>query len=120
MQAQVHVHTHTLTHTHTHTRTCMYSSHMIMYVICIKQTNQIKQHTHTYTHIAVKGNENQHSAVEISQDHKAWKEYSISKSNYLVQPSIVRPTPNKSYLVAFFRDRRAVYIYTSTSTDEGG
>ena len=57
--------------------------------------------------------------MEISEDHTTWKEYDVKDSNYLVQPSVIRPSPSKSLLTAFFRDRRAEHIYTATSTDEG-
>ena len=57
--------------------------------------------------------------MEISRNHQSWNNYSVGGSNYLVQPSVIRPTPGKSYLLAYFRDRRAEYIYSSVSTDEG-
>lgn len=77
-----------------------------------------RQSSYTQTH-TVEGDKNQYSALKISKDHIDWDEYEIKKSNYLVQPSIVRPTSGKSYLVAFFRDRRAEHVYTASSTDEG-
>lgn len=67
----------------------------------------------------MEGDENQYSAVKLSADHTTWKGYPIAKSNYLVQPSIVRPVPNRHYMRAFFRDRRAKNIYSASSTDEG-
>ena len=65
------------------------------------------------------GDKNQYSAIEISQDHTTWKGYSIKDSNYLVQPSVIQPKPGEEHLVAYFRDRRAGYVYVSTSDDEG-
>lgn len=65
------------------------------------------------------GDENQYSAMKLSSDHINWKGYDIAKSNYLVQPSVVRPVPNRHYIKAFFRDRRAENIYSASSTDEG-
>ena len=67
----------------------------------------------------VSGDSNQFSAMELSQDHTYWTEYEIKNSNFLVQPSVIRPTPSKSFLRAFFRDRRAEHIYSATSSDEG-
>ena len=57
--------------------------------------------------------------MEISDDHKSWKPYAVNHSNYLVQPTVIRPTPGISYLLAFFRDRRAQNIYSASSLDEG-
>lgn len=57
--------------------------------------------------------------MELSSDHTNWKAYKVEDSNYLVQPSVIRPSPNKSFLRSYFRDRRAEHIYSSTSTDEG-
>lgn len=65
------------------------------------------------------GDENQYSAMKISRDHQSWKGYTVKRSNYLVQPSVIRPKPSISNLVAYFRDRRAGHIYSSTSGDEG-
>ena len=67
----------------------------------------------------VHGDNNQHSAMEVSKDHTTWKQYDVEDSNYLVQPSVIRPVQTESLLRAFFRDRRAENIYTATSTDEG-
>lgn len=55
---------------------------------------------------AVEGDENEVSGMEISKTHSTWDYYEVQGSNYLVQPSVIRPTPGKSYLLAFFRDRR--------------
>lgn len=68
---------------------------------------------------SVAGDKNQHSAIEISQDHATWKPYSVKDSNYLVQPSVIRPKPGEKHLLAYFRDRRAGNVYFSTSDDEG-
>ncbi len=69
----------------------------------------------------VSGDNNQFSAMELSQveDHTFWTEYDVKNSHYLVQPSVIRPTPSKSLLRAFFRDRRAEHIYSAISFDEG-
>ena len=67
----------------------------------------------------VSGDNNQFSAMELSQDHTSWTEHDIKKSNFLVQPSVIRPTLSKSFLRAFFRDRRAQHIYSAISSDEG-
>ena len=74
---------------------------------------------HGLLYSLVHGDDSQHSAMELSQDHTTWKAYDVKESNYLVQPSVIRPHPSKSYLKAFFRDRRAQHIYTASSTDEG-
>lgn len=77
-------------------------------------------HTCTHlTHITVDGSKNQYSAMKLSSDHTNWKGYTVEKSNYLIQPTVVRPVPNRHYIRAFFRDRRAQHIYTASSTDEG-
>ena len=68
----------------------------------------------------VEGSENQYSAMEISSDHKTWRSYKVNSSNYLVQPSVIRPMPGKPGLLAFFRDCRAEHNYLlGHSTDEG-
>lgn len=72
--------------------------------------------------IAVDGDKNQFSAMKVNQDHQvmqSWKEYDVKESNYLVQPSVIRPQPGVSFLKAFFRDRRAEHIYSANSSDEG-
>ena len=48
-----------------------------------------------------------------------WREVDMTASSYLVQPSLVRLQPGQPALRAFFRDRRAAFIYTSTSPDDG-
>ncbi len=57
--------------------------------------------------------------MKLSSDHTDWVGYKVDDSNYLVQPSVIRPTPKQSYLLSYFRDRRAEHIYSSSSTDEG-
>lgn len=68
---------------------------------------------------AVDGSENQYSAMKISQDHVNWKGYPVAHSNYLVQPTVIRPVPDRHYLRAFFRDRKAEHVYSASSTNEG-
>ncbi len=68
---------------------------------------------------AVSGDDNQYSAMKLSSDHTNWKGYKVEDSNNLVQPSVIRPTPNKASLLSYFRDRRSEHIYASSSTDEG-
>jgi predicted neuraminidase len=48
-----------------------------------------------------------------------WTESGFKNSSYLVQPSIIRLVPGQPALRAYFRDRRAMWIYTSTSADDG-
>lgn len=57
--------------------------------------------------------------MKLSRDHVTWVGYKVDDSNFLVQPSVIRPTPGKQFLRAYFRDRRAQHIYSSTSVDEG-
>ncbi len=57
--------------------------------------------------------------MKLSSDHINWKGYPVTHSNYLVQPTVVRPVPNKQNILAFFRDRRAEHIYSASSNDEG-
>ena len=53
-------------------------------------------------------------------DSNAWKSGSFGKNcTYRVQPSVVRPKEGNPTLLAFYRDRKAEYIYTSTSKDDG-
>ena len=67
----------------------------------------------------VEGSENQYSAIEMTKDLTQWQEYSMKDSNYLVQPSVIRPVANESFLMSFFRDRRHEHIYSATSEDDG-
>jgi predicted neuraminidase len=67
----------------------------------------------------VDGDENQYSAMKLTSDLTNWTQSNVTHSNYLVQPSVVRTVPNKEYILAFFRDRRAEHIYSASSTDEG-
>jgi len=72
-------------------------------------------------YFAVAKDADQISALEVSHDHgNTWTEQDIKGSNYLVQPSVVQigQTENNN-LKAFFRDRRAQFIYTASSHDEG-
>jgi len=52
------------------------------------------------------------------KDPKAWSVVNVTGSGNLVQPSVVRLADGKT-LRCFFRDRRAEWIYTSTSSTEG-
>ena len=61
----------------------------------------------------------QHSILHVSEDHKTWDELEYEDSEYLVQPSVIRPRGGVKYLITYFRDRRAEWIYQATSTDEG-
>ena len=56
----------------------------------------------------------------ITSDQETWWAFPIPHSNYLIQPSIIRPHPSNPFLLAFLRDRRAQHIYTTNSTDDGG
>ncbi|SDI79832.1 Predicted neuraminidase (sialidase) [Alteribacillus bidgolensis] len=61
---------------------------------------------------------NDFSVVKISSDNgKTWTEHEVEKSKGLVHMSIVRLADDN--LVAFFRSRKADYIYRSTSSDYG-
>ena len=62
---------------------------------------------------------NQYSAMLITSDQVNWDTYPVQGSNYLVQPSVIRPQFNQPTLLAFFRDKRQEYIYNSTSYDDG-
>ena len=63
--------------------------------------------------------EDQFSTVMISWDQQTWVSHPIPHSNYLIQPSIIRPLFTQFLLRAFLRDRCSQHIYTSTSTDDG-
>lgn len=69
--------------------------------------------------LLVERDSDEYSAVKISSEWPTWEQYNITGSNYLVQPSVVRPVEGKSFLIAYMRDRRAMYIYNSTSSDDG-
>ena len=43
----------------------------------------------------------------------------MKKSNYLVQPSVIRLISLQPKLRVYYRDRRAQFIYTATSEDDG-
>ena len=65
------------------------------------------------------GSENQYSSMKISTNHKDWVGFPIKDSNYLVQPSVIRPVNATKHLLAYFRDRRHENIYAAESLDEG-
>lgn len=67
----------------------------------------------------VEGDSNEYSAMQISPEWPNWEKYNITGSNYLVQPSVVRLVEDEPHLIAYMRDRRAVNIYKSTSSDDG-
>ena len=48
-----------------------------------------------------------------------WDEVEYTDSLDLIQPSVIRPKPGAEYLITYFRDRKAEWIYQATSTDEG-
>lgn len=68
---------------------------------------------------AVEGDRNEYSAMKISAEWPTWVQYNITGSNYLVQPSVIRPVEGEPHLIAYMRDRRAMNIYKSTSSDDG-
>lgn len=67
----------------------------------------------------VEGDVNEYSAMKISSNQHTWLQYNMTGSNYLIQPSVIRPEEGRPYLIAYMRDRRAKYIYKSTSSDDG-
>lgn len=73
----------------------------------------------TFFRIIVAGDEHEYSAVKVTKDHTTWQEYIMKDSNYLVQPSIIRPVMNDSSLTAYFRDKRSSHVYCATSRDDG-
>lgn len=46
-------------------------------------------------------------------------ELEYKDSGHLVQPSVIRPKTGVKYLITYFRDRTAEWIYEATSTDDG-
>lgn len=48
-----------------------------------------------------------------------WSSIRFNRSSYLVQPSVIRLTPGEPALRVYYRDRRAEWIYTATSPDDG-
>lgn len=49
-----------------------------------------------------------------------WIMYNVKDSDHLVQPTVIRENSGiRDRLRAWFRDRRAMYMYTSTSNDDG-
>ncbi|XP_013386853.1 uncharacterized protein LOC106156237 isoform X2 [Lingula anatina] len=74
------------------------------------------------TYFAGGSSKDQHSILMENAKHdpySSWVGHAFPKSDYLVQPSVVRPVPGKPNLVVFFRDRRAGNIYRATSPDDG-
>ncbi|XP_061179561.1 uncharacterized protein LOC133188197 [Saccostrea echinata] len=64
----------------------------------------------------------QSSNLKECVDHNvfsSWLDHPFLDTNYLVQPSVIRPKKGDLRLVAFFRDRRAQYIYKADSSDDG-
>mmetsp|Transcript_46141 Transcript_46141/g.88044 ORF Transcript_46141/g.88044 Transcript_46141/m.88044 type:complete len:492 (+) Transcript_46141:167-1642(+) len=61
-----------------------------------------------------------YSVMMRTADHgETWEQSTMSsKGQFLAQPSVVR-LPDSGNLLAFFRDRKGKWIYTSTSTDDG-
>lgn len=56
--------------------------------------------------------------MRTSDQGASWQESRMSQAGqYLAQPSVVKL--QNGDLLAFYRDRRAEWIYTSVSTDEG-
>lgn len=49
----------------------------------------------------------------------SWLDHPFTASNYLVQPSVVRPKKGNPRLIVFFRDRRAQHVYRAESPDDG-
>eukprot|EP01064_Diplonema_japonicum_P037314 TRINITY_DN8699_c0_g1_i1.p1 TRINITY_DN8699_c0_g1~~TRINITY_DN8699_c0_g1_i1.p1 ORF type:complete len:274 (+),score=33.56 TRINITY_DN8699_c0_g1_i1:734-1555(+) len=45
--------------------------------------------------------------------------YDVNGSEFLIQPTVVRDPESSLHLIAFFRDKRAVFIYRSESADGG-
>ncbi|KAL5473018.1 hypothetical protein EMCRGX_G027458 [Ephydatia muelleri] len=60
-----------------------------------------------------------YSAMFITANQEVWSKYTVQGSDYLIQPSVIRPQSSQPYLLAFFRDERQGFIYNSTSTDDG-
>ena len=69
--------------------------------------------------VPVASDADEFSAMQISSDQKTWTQFNMSASNFLVQPTVIRPQVGVAFLVAYLRDRRAQNIYMSTSKDEG-
>jgi predicted neuraminidase len=68
---------------------------------------------------SVHEDKDQTSSIQRTSTGTSWTEYAIEGSNYLVQPSVIRPTPGKELLYVYMRDRRAQHIYKSESADDG-
>lgn len=68
---------------------------------------------------AVSGDKNEYSAGQVTSDGVRWTEWPMKDSNYLVQPSVIRPQPGNSTLFVYYRDRRAQHIYKAESSDDG-
>lgn len=64
----------------------------------------------------------QTSNIKECVDHdvfSSWMDHPFTASNFLVQPSVVRPKKGDPRLIVFFRDRRAQHIYRAESPDDG-
>lgn len=60
-----------------------------------------------------------YSVMLLTPNQMDWSAHNVPGSNYLIQPSVIRPKSNQPYLLAFFRDEIQGYIYNSTSSDDG-
>lgn len=49
----------------------------------------------------------------------SWTKIPFNNSGYLVQPSVIRLKVGEPALRVYYRDRRAQFIYTATSADDG-
>ena len=56
--------------------------------------------------------------ISSDQQH-TWYPYIMTNTNSLIQPSVIRPDIGQLNLLAFLRDKRSEFIYTSTSADDG-
>jgi predicted neuraminidase len=63
--------------------------------------------------------QNGSSSTKILPFSTYWNNNPMKKSNYLVQPSVIRLISLQPKLRVYYRDRRAQFIYTATSEDDG-
>ena len=63
--------------------------------------------------------QNGSSSTKILPFSTYWNNNPMKKSNYLVQPSVIRLISLQPKLRVYYRDRHAQFIYTATSEDDG-
>ena len=75
----------------------------------------LKSKGHQYEHSVLLRKPAAASVLPLSN----WAACTLNGTAYLVQPSVVRLAVGKPQLRVFYRDRRAAWIYSAASEDDG-